>query len=286
MTATSLGLGLLLAASPCLADKIHLASGSVIEGKAQRVGDKVIVHVEAGTLTLRAAEVSRIEEGETELERVDARLRGLAPNDVHGLMQLADFCHGREMKALERDILRRVLAIDTDQPEARARLGYVRTNVGWVTEAEKRKAEGYVLYQGRWLTEEQLLATRKLEAETRTSELEHARAELALREKQENLAAQRADTQARKRAAEQERAQGESGPTVIGGFGYLGPVGYGVYALPRATPGQFPASRPGQPQPSPMTQPVPALSPTPGFRDPNNRSFQVPGYQNPRNYFR
>ena len=54
------------------ADRVHLVSGSVIEGRAKRDGDRVVVEVDSGELALPASEVARIESSESDLQRVDA----------------------------------------------------------------------------------------------------------------------------------------------------------------------------------------------------------------------
>lgn len=267
--------------SVAFADQVHLRSGSVIEGKARREGDKVIVEVEAGSLTLSADSVTRIDASETEMERVDARLGRLDPNDAKGLLALADFCRERGLKTREREILQRVLKADPDHAQARARLGYVKSDAGWETYDEQKQREGYVRYNNRWLTEQQLLETRKLEAEAKKAELEEERARVSLRDEQKSRSAQ--PSSARETGHEaaghaREAVQQPPAPAVVG-FGYVpfgyAPYRYNGYGPPRLSPPRF------------IPQGMPAApSPTPGFRDPSDMSFRVPGYQDPRNYFR
>lgn len=262
------------------ADRVHLTGGSVIEGNATRVGEKVIVEVESGTLTLPASSVQRIEESETPLERVDARMRALAPGDVHGMLMLANYCRDHDMRAREQDLLRKILDYAPDHPEARARLGYVRTEAGWVSREEHLRASGLVKRDGRWLTPEQVLELERLEAENRAAQLRREQAQVELETMRAELASKKAEQAYRER--ERERAQQ---PPREG----LAPDGYTAYA-PLFPAAGFPLPWPGlrprvKPVPLPAPTPEPTPSPIPGFRDPGNMSFQVPGYRDPRSYF-
>jgi hypothetical protein len=288
-TVAALLLGVSLAAAPAVAraDRVYLTSGSVIEGKAQRVGEKVTVEMESGTLTLSAGSVQRIERAESDVERVDARLAALAPNDVQGLLLLADYCRDHDMKSREQELLRKVIELSPDHAEARARLGYVRSDGGWITRDEQMRAQGFVKRGDRWLTQEQFLAMQRLEAETRTAQLERDRAQVELDAKRAELASEKARDEARARKQELDELAARNQQS-YGMAAYYGPYGYayGGYGYPALYPGRgrgpHAVLRPN-PTPGPGG---PAPSPIPGFRDPSNMSFQVPGYQDPRNYFR
>jgi hypothetical protein len=286
---TLAGAGSLLRPAPVLADRVFLSTGSMIEGKVTRAGEKVIVEMEAGYITLSAASVQRIEQAESEVQRLEASLRVLAPNDVQGLFVLADYCRDRGMKAREEDLLRRIIALAPDHAEARARLGYVRTDAGWITRDEQMRAQGLVKHEGRWLTPEQYLAVQRLEAETRIAQLQREQAQVELEAKRTELAGKKASQREREREHEEQRAKSSRGLDSVAAY-YDGYAGYGPYgyrfpfypltAVPqRGSEGQLP-------NPTPPPGPGPAPSPIPGFRDPSNMSFQVPGYQDPRNYFR
>ncbi len=65
---------------------------------------------------------------------------------------------------------------------------------------------------------------------------------------------------------------------------YYGPYGYAAlpfYSALASVPVRGPEAKPDA---DARSRPTP--SPIPGFRDPSNMSFQVPGYQRSRNYFR
>ncbi|MFT3926114.1 MAG: hypothetical protein QM778_26455 [Myxococcales bacterium] len=279
-------LGVLGTPAQVRADRVFLSSGSMIEGKATRVGEKVIVEMEAGYITVSAGSVQRIEKAQSEVEYVEARLKALAPTDVQGLLLLADYCRDRNMKAREEDMLRRVIALAPDNTEARARLGYVRTEAGWVTRDEQMRAQGLIKHEGRWLTQEQYLAVQRLEAETRIAQLQREQAQVDLDAKRAELASKRSQQAYLEREREDRAASKSSSYNHDGLAAYYGPYygyGSGFYPYPA---GARAAHDRHLPNPMPPPGPGPAPSPIPGFRDPSNMSFQVPGYQDPRNYFR
>lgn len=286
---TLAGAGQLARPSAVFADRVFLTSGSVIEGKATRSGEKVIVEMESGYITLSAGSVQRVEQSESEVQRLEARLRVLAPNDVQGLLVLADYCRDRGMKSREEDLLRRVIALAPDHPEARARLGYVRTDAGWITREEQLRAQGFVKHEGRWLTQEQYLAVRRLEAETRIAQLQREQAQVELEAKRSELAGKKAHEAYLERERRDDPPRASSaldGMAAYYGPYYGGPYGFGYGVNPAYPPGYRPGPEGQRPNPMPPPGPGPAPSPIPGFRDPSNMSFQVPGYQDPRNYFR
>lgn len=169
-----------MVAGTARADRVYLSSGNVIEGKAQRRDDKVIVELESGEISLPAETVTRIEAAESDVQRVDARYAKLKQGDVKGLIALADYCRDHGMRERERKLLLEVIDHEPNHAEARARLGYVRTDAGWITREEQMRAQGLVLYEGRWLTREQVLELERLEAQTEVARRQRDEAQLAV----------------------------------------------------------------------------------------------------------
>jgi hypothetical protein len=178
---------LCLLASQARADRVHLVGGSVIEGKASRDGDKVVVELESGQVTLPAESVARIEQGTSAVQRFEERYAKLAAGDIKGLMALADFCRDHEMRDRERQLLLKVIETSPDHAEARARLGYVRTNAGWVTREDQMRAQGMVQHEGQWVTREQLMEIERLQAEAATAAHERDKAQTELEQKRVEL---------------------------------------------------------------------------------------------------
>ncbi|HMI93862.1 MAG TPA: hypothetical protein VK509_20955 [Polyangiales bacterium] len=193
--------------APARADRVHLANGSVIEGKASALGDKVVVEIDSGAITLSRDSVTKIEAGESNVQRVAARYAQLKPGDVRGLLELADFCRDHGMPARERELLQQVIEHAPDHAQARARLGYVRSGAGWITHDEHMRAQGFVLHQGQWLERKQVLELERLHAQAETAAHDRDQARLELERQKLALEQARAEVEASKeRAAEAERA--------------------------------------------------------------------------------
>jgi hypothetical protein len=195
-------LALCMVAGSARADRVYLSSGNVIEGKAQRRDDKVIVELESGEISLPAETVVRIEAAESDVQRVDARYAKLKQGDVKGLIALADYCRDHGMREREHKLLIEVIDHEPNHAEARARLGYVRSDAGWITREEQMRAQGLVLYEGRWLTREQMLELQRLEAQTEAARRQRDEAQLAV----ERQKLERDRAQAEAELAEAERS--------------------------------------------------------------------------------
>ena len=128
----------------------------MLEGKSQRDGDKVVVETDSGAIALPADMVKRIEPGTSDVQEFEARLAKLAPGDTRGLLALADYCRDHDMPAHEKEALQRILQVEPDHAQARARLGYVKTPSGWRTQDEQMEAQGFVKFEGRWVTRDEL----------------------------------------------------------------------------------------------------------------------------------
>ncbi|HVU04362.1 MAG TPA: hypothetical protein VHE30_21540 [Polyangiaceae bacterium] len=162
----------LAGAVPARADRVVLTGGTVLEGKASRSGDRVVVEVEAGTVTLPAAAVQKVEKSESPVDTFVQRYAALKPKDVSARLSLADYCRDHGMRGRERTLLAEVLELDTDNAIARGRLGYVKTPSGWVTEVEAMRAKGLVPHDGRFIPEAE---ARALERDEHASALDATR---------------------------------------------------------------------------------------------------------------
>jgi hypothetical protein len=197
------------------ADSVHLVGGSVIEGKAIRQGDKVIVELSGGQIAVDAESVERIERSESDVDRFERRYAALGKSDVAARVALADFCRDRGLREREERLLREVIEISPDHHEARTRLGFVRDRDTWISREEHARAQGLVEYEGRFISRAEQLELERLRAET--AQAAHARERAAL-----ELQARRAELEASKRAAESppEPPPSSSTTIIVGGYPY------------------------------------------------------------------
>ncbi|HVZ36244.1 MAG TPA: hypothetical protein VG963_27640 [Polyangiaceae bacterium] len=249
------------AARAARADLVYLEGGRVLEGSAKQEGDKVVVELESGRISVPALQVVRIEHAQPPLVEARERERSIAPNDIAGLLRLADFCRDHDLAGKERHLLERIIAVAPDHAEARRRLGYVHTREGWVDGAELVRRDQHAQLERR----EAALAREKQAVELKLAEAELAR----VRARDE---AERREREERERAAAQPQPTNTPLYFPLGyGYGY----GYG---------GSFAGYR--GPRNRPLAPPSgPPAFPIPGVRDPHDTSFPIPGVRDPASYF-
>lgn len=250
------------------ADRVHLVDGAVIEGKATRQGNKVVIELESGQVTLESGDVKRIEGGSSPVQRyeqLEAEQRG---RGVEGLMLLADYCRDHGMRARERTLLESVLELKADHAEARARLGFVKSDAGWITREDHLRAQGFVQDGGEFITREQLLEREQQRAaadaakhEREKAKLEVEQQKVALEREQVELARaqQKADAEAEKASTPQ--------PTQ---------AGYLIYGAPYANWHDC-HKRACRSKPPRRTKPFPIA----GVRDPRDTSWPIVGTKDP-----
>lgn len=260
---------LLGAAAAARADEVQLEGGAVIEGRATREGDSVVVQMESGQIRVSADSVKSIKKAESSDEVAQKRRAALAAHDVKGRIELARYCREHDLRATERALLEEVISLEPNQPEARRLLGYVKTDKGW----EDRTAQ---------------------EQRARDAEHEAWLARAHEREARDDAERDRARASQAARQRELEDEQLRNAPLRDDSYVYPYTYGYG-YAPLRTYPARrepvrrdVPAAAerclPGGCAAAPPTaQPV---SPIAGTRHPRDTTWAVPGVRNPREWTR
>jgi len=258
----------LLSGAPlAAADDIHLDNGEVIEGRATRSGDKVVIELESGQISLSADSVKRIDKRESSVERYEKAYQKLPPDAVAERMKLANYCRDHGMRERERVLLEQVIARDPNHVEARKRLGYVKSAESWVTYEEHKRAQGQVQRDGQWMSREQAeeLDRRQRQARAAANESELQSKKAALERERLDLERQRLELE-RSRAREDERAR------QVPVFGY-----YGYGYIPHHRDFRAPAAQPrGRGFDASRAYPIN------GVRDPREETWAIPGVRNPR----
>jgi hypothetical protein len=235
------------------ADRVFLVGGTVLEGKTTTKNGKVIVQTEAGEVAVPADSVSRIEKSESGTNGFEARYSALQSGDVQGRLDLADYCRSRDMRTRERKLLLEVIDLDKDNQKARARLGHVKTETGWMTEDEAMQAKGFVRQDGQWVSRSQLVEMERLrmEKEAQARAYETAEAERQAKRVQESIRQTELESQ-------RNRLVVPYYPPIYGGYyrsyyppaygSYLPAFGVGSVA-PGFAPGFVPSVQPVRPGP-------------------------------------
>jgi len=114
---------LLLAAASARADTVRLKNGNVLEGTViEENAAEVKVRTATTELTVPRAQVAEIEKGEAPLDAYKRRAAALGDNDAGGHYALALFCLDGKLLTQAMAELRRVLELNKDHAEARAKL--------------------------------------------------------------------------------------------------------------------------------------------------------------------
>lgn len=250
-----------LAAGLAHADRVHLVEGAVIEGKVSRQGNKVVIELESGQLSLPASAVAKVEPSASLVERFEQLESEQATRGVSGLMVLADFCRDHDMRAREQAMLQKVIEAQPDHAEARARLGFVKNEAGGWHKREPEPRQGLARDEdGNW-ARDRIAERERQRREAKLAEQEQKKAEL-------ELEAQKVALERQKLELERERAAKEAellAPYVVYG---------GVYVH------RDPCSHDRCERVRHKRHPHPF--PIPGVRDPRDMSWPIAGVKDPR----
>lgn len=221
------------------ADEVFLKDAGSISGRiVEQTETTVKVNVGDGIVGVPMSRVERIVKGRTPLDEYDELASRLGPQDAVGWRNLGRWASQQGLSSQSSQAYKKVLVIAPDDAEARQALGFVLLDGRWVTEEESYRARGYVKYDGEWMTS----------AEAQMAQADaaayQARRDADRRAQDAAIAAAEAEARAREaeeraRQAEQERA--DDYPVYLGGWGY------GVTYWP-STPvvKNRPANRPSQ----------------------------------------
>ena len=149
----------------------------VLENGGRVVGDltnpneipreKYVVRTSEGMLiTLDRRQVKQIlrpRPEELEYEKIWPR----CPDTIEEQWKLAEWCRERLLIEQRQRHLRRILELDPDHKEARRALGYDQFDGRWMTQEEVMIGRGYVRHGGKWMLPQEI----QLEEEQRTIEL-------------------------------------------------------------------------------------------------------------------
>jgi hypothetical protein len=222
-----------LAAAPAVGDEIILKGGGRVSGRVvERTATRLSIETGPGRVTLPMSRVERIVEGRSAIEAFAERAAALAPSDVQGWAELARWAEERDLLTQARLAWQHVLDYDPGNAAANAGLGRVEVDGAWMSRDDAYRAQGYVSFEGRWLTP----------AEHDAAVRERIAEEASAREAREVDARVR-EAEARAREAEARAREAESAADQAA-YGDGIPLGYVYGAGPILYPGYDPGVRP------------------------------------------
>lgn len=241
------GAFLLGAVLPAAADEVVLRNGAVLSGVVREEGDRVVVEMDAGSMSFRKIDVREIVRSDGPLKEFERR-KGISL-DAKSMYETALWGRERGLTARSNELLRKVIELDPDHEGARKLLGFERIAGRWMEGDELLTARGLVKVNGRWLPKE--TAERIHEQETQL------KIESDRRASEEKIAGMRREVEMARVALERERlAQEERGWGWSWGWApYSGYLPTGSYML-RSNYVQAPPVNTGKPvQPLPPGRP-------------------------------
>ena len=122
-------------ASPALGDRVVLNDGRTFEGSVTRSGEKILIEMPYGIISIPAADVQSIQRGPSPVEQFEFRQARIDGTDPDELTALARWARGKGMPRRAEECLQAALALDADHGGARRLLGYVRVDGKWLTAA-------------------------------------------------------------------------------------------------------------------------------------------------------
>jgi len=236
----------LCSAGPALADEIFLKGGAKFTGRIEQQTDTLVtIDLGDGVVGVAMSRVEKIVKGRSPLDEFDERARGLGAQDAAGWRTLGGWASRQGLSAQSRQAYQTVLTLTPDDQEARQALGFVLTDGRWLTEEESYRARGFVQVGGEWMTP---AAAQQVQAVAASDQARQDAERRANQAEADKILAESRAAKAEERAREAE----EVDPwTQVGGWGGWG---YGVSGWPAGTTvNRWPAY---QPPPPPLGQPT------------------------------
>jgi len=252
------------------ADAVHLKNGGVVRGViVERTDEAVVMEVGPGRITLPLSRIASIDDSTSAVAIFHERVGTIPFDDVEGLAGLARWAGDHDLATYSRETWQRVLALDPGHPEANAALGRTYHDGRWMSEADAYRLQGYVPFEGGWVTPAEQEAIRDERTKRDRATSERREAELRVREAE----ARAREAEARAREAEayadqvDEPVEGIPYWWVLSGGGSVWPPG-GYYPRPPVTPPEHPVQPPGRPSNRPSNQGQSIWKQSPSSRPP------------------
>jgi hypothetical protein len=209
------------------ADEVFLKGGGTFAGRiVEQTETMVTVNIGDGVVGVPMSRVDRIVKGRSPLHEYDEKAAKLGARDTAGWRSLGHWAMQQGLSAQSRQAYEKVISVAPDDPEAREALGYVLIDGRWLTEEESYRARGFVKYDGEWMTPEEAKVAQSDAA------ADQARQDAEQRAKEAEIDAMQAEARAHKaeeRAKWAESTQSWNLPVAWGGWGY------GMTAWPSST---------------------------------------------------
>jgi len=152
---------LLIAAVSATADELHLRDGRVLSGRVLEDGDRYAVVDRDSKHVVRKSEVTELVRKRSFMDEFDDRLAKLPADDAEAIFEFGRWLEENDWASRARLAYAEVLDLDPDHRGARRALGYSLYEGAWVSPDELNRRKGLVEFEGRWYTKHDLEELKK-----------------------------------------------------------------------------------------------------------------------------
>ncbi len=158
---TTLLLATLLLATTAAADVVHLKDGRTLEGIAAEEGEFTTLVDRDRKHVIKADEVARVENKPSFMHAYLERLEKLPVDDAEAIFEFGRWLDANEWPTRARLAYEEVIDLDPDHRGARRALGYRLYEGAWLSPEEIHRRNGLVEFEGRWYTPHDLAELQK-----------------------------------------------------------------------------------------------------------------------------
>ncbi|MEE8106769.1 MAG: hypothetical protein V3T86_14650 [Planctomycetota bacterium] len=150
----------LLAASAA-ADDLILKDGTTLSGQVVEEGNHLNVVDRDRKYVVKKSQVKSRVEARHFMDEYDARMAKLPDDDADAIFEFGKWLEENEWSTRAHRAYEEVLELDTDHRAARRALGYRLYEGEWVSPDELNRQKGLVQFEGRWYTKHDIAQIQK-----------------------------------------------------------------------------------------------------------------------------
>jgi hypothetical protein len=152
---------LILFAVSATADDVYLKDGTVLKGKVVAEKSRLLIIDRDQKHAVNKSDVAKIVEGKSLVEIYEERLERLPEDDAEAIYEFGRWLEESDWASRAKRAYEVVLELDPDHRGARRALGYKLYEGEWVSPEELNRRKGLVEFEGRWYTKHDLAEFKK-----------------------------------------------------------------------------------------------------------------------------
>jgi hypothetical protein len=143
------------------ADDVHLADGQVLSGRVTEEGSRYTIVDRDRKYAVAKAKVEKVVKRRSFMDDYEERLDKLPVDDAEAIYEFGKWLEENDWGTRARLAFAEVLDLDPDHRGARKALGYRLYEGEWVSPEEENRRKGLVEFEGRWYTKHDLAEYKK-----------------------------------------------------------------------------------------------------------------------------